>query len=615
MVNRIETLGPAERIINVLLSTSDHMVHNRPGMVVADATSAIGVRWFPVTHRDEDGKYIVFKLTKTRKTKTETRVGVLRDDRAIMEGGRQVAEYRPAGLFPEMAVWMYRQVAEIYKLDNEFCARWASYAYDQKHRDLKVVLAAFMLVQGRRGDPVIDDGEVAFYDDDYRDVGEAMMLLYDKGRDSLNPKLLLRISDLLRLDEVAQINRELGFGRSARRPFLGRWDKAAAKWLRHREDNPRLLEGLVKAGFKSTVMKIARRVGYKPSSPFFFEVLRWKQAQAKDGRRSIAIGKDVAPAETWAGMSEQQICERIMQDKPGFKRIVGMVPKELGLTRAIAAAAIERGCLSDKDLVILTPTLEELGLLEVQEVRDKWQRAVKLAEDMRAANIAARVKNKATRDQLEEAADEAVKKAVEEVAKNIRVYFMVDISSSMTGAIEQAKSYIEKFLHSFPVEQLHVSVFNTQGREVKIKHASAAGVRQAFRGIRAGGGTDYGAGVRVLSGYSPKPDEDVLFIFVGDEEAGQFNQDVIKSGLEPMAFGLVRVGGSRWQCVQDTATALKIPCFMIGNETFDDVYAIPRAIRALVAATPVGKPSEFARVSLIDQILDTPLLTKPVWAA
>jgi VWA domain-containing protein len=613
MVNRIETLGPAERIIQLLLNASDHMVHNRPGMIEADASSPLGVKWHPVTHRAEGEKSIVFKLTKVRKRKSEMRVGELCADGGIVANGQKVATYRPAGIFPEMAVWMYRPVAAIYQLDNEFCARWASFAYGEKHRDLKVVLAAFMLVQGRRGDPVVDDGQVAFYDDDYRDVGEAMMLLYEKGSESLNPKLLLRIRDVLCIPEIAALNRELGFGRSARRPFVGRWNKATEKWLEHRENNPKLLEGLVKAGYRQTVMQLARHVGYKPQTPYFFEVLRWKQAQAKDGRRSIAIGIDVAPAETWAELTEQQICERIVADKPGFKRIVGMVPREIGLTRAITAAAIEAGCLSDKDLVILTPTLEELGLMQVQEIRTRWEIAVKHAEDMRAANIAARVKNEATRAELEQAADEAVKKAVEAVAKNIRVYFMVDISSSMTGAIDHAKDYIEKFLHSFPVEQVHVSVFNTQGREVVIKHASAAGVRQAFRGIHAGGGTDYGAGVRALQTYRPKDDEDVLFIFVGDEEAGSFEAAVTASGLGPMAFGFVRLRNSACRAVQDTAAALGIPCFMINEETFADVYAIPRTVRALVAATPVGKSN--ARVNLIAQILDTALLKKPVWAA
>ena len=617
---RQEALGPAERIIQTLLQYTDHMVHNRPGMVTADASQSIGVRWVPVTHKEEDGKKTVYRLDKVGKKTNKVAVGTLWADGTVRDDGRRkVGDYRPAGIFPEVAVWMYQQVAEVWKMDNEFAARWASYAFAQEHRDMKVVLAAFMLVQSRKGDPIREGGEVLFNDDDYRDVGEAMMLIRRKDKRDLNPKLLLRIYDLLTLPQVAQVNRDLGFGRSARRPFLGRWPKAVERYLRHREDNPPALEAAIKAGFRQAIMQLCRRVGFKPENPRFFEVLRWNQVQSKDGRRGIALGVKVAEAETWKGLSEVEICERIIEDKPGFKRIVGMVPN--GLTRAIVAAAIEAGSLSDKDLVIYTPTLEELGLLQVQDVRERWETAMKAQEDMRAANIAQRVKSKEVREKLEEAADTAAQKVVEEVSRDIWVYFSVDISSSMTGAIEEAKGYIEKFLPAFP--QVFVSVFNTSGRQIEIKHPSAAGVRQAFRGIQASGGTDYGAGIRAFSKL-PKPpaDVDVLMFFVGDEEATIFAQAVLASGLNPVAFGLVKVvsrtwGGAGGSCVQDTATQLGIPCFQVDNATFNDVYAIPRTIRNLMASTPVGQRVGGVvprRVSLVETILGTDLLSKPVWA-
>ena len=138
-----------------------------------------------------------------------------------------------------------------------------------------------------------------------------------------------------------------------------------------------------------TVMALAQRSGYKPSSPKFFEILRWKQVQSKQGHRSLAIGTAVKQAETWEGLTEEQICKRIVKDKPNYKRLVGMLPKVIGVTRAIMAAAIDAKALSDKDLIIATPTLEELGLLQVQDVKNAWDKAVKNAEDSRAANIAA----------------------------------------------------------------------------------------------------------------------------------------------------------------------------------------------------------------------------------
>jgi hypothetical protein len=586
------------------------------------------VKWLPVTHVVEEGDKVVYELRKVGKKTTKIKLGKLKEDGRVKDVNRVIGRYQPAGLFEEVAVWMYRQVAEVWKLDNEFAAKWASHEFlqQQERRDLKVIMAAFLLVQSRKGDPVVDAGKVAFFDEDFRDVGEAMLLL--GGRDikdakdvkAFNPKLLLRVHDVLTLPGVAAINRELGFGRSARNPFLGRWSKAVEKWLLFREENPKLLEGLVKAGFRRTVMELARRIGYKPTMLRFFEVLRWRQAQAKDGRRSIAIGQAVQAAESWEGFSEQQICETIVRTRPNFKRVVGLLPKGQGLTRAIVAAAIEAGSLSDKDLIIATPTLEELGLLEVQDVRERWERAIKAAEDMRAANIATRVKSQATQEKLHEAADNAVKAAVAEVVKGLRIYVIVDISGSMQNAIVQAKAHIAKFLQAFPLEQLHVSVFSTTGREVEIKHASAAGVENAFRGISAGGGTLHGQGVRVLAKHRPKADEDALFIFVGDEEEySTFDAAVRDSGISPVAFGLLKVRECQSSAVRDTAARLGIPCFLIEEQTFSDVYATPRVLRALISATPVGKTQGGAafvpRVSLVDTILNTKLLMKPAWAS
>src|SRR5262249_10558176 len=263
MVNAAEKLGPAEKILQTLLNHQDHMIHNRPGMVTPDARHTIGVRWVPVTHKEENGDKGVYELTKAGKKTNKVRKGAMRADGKIEENGRIVGEYRAPGLFPEVATWMYAQVADVWTLDNEFAARWASYAFGQEHRDLKVVLAAFLLVQSRKGDPVLEGGKVAFHDEDYRNVGEAMMLVVKKDRHPTPP---LPIHELLLLPGVAAINRELGFGKSARRAPLGRWEKAVEKWLRHREENPRLLQGLVKAGFRTSVMELARRIGYKPSS-------------------------------------------------------------------------------------------------------------------------------------------------------------------------------------------------------------------------------------------------------------------------------------------------------------------------------------------------------------
>ena len=637
---RVEALGPAETVLNTLTQFMDHAVHNRPGMVSPSTVNPAGVTWQPVTWKIEQtipgvesstvkNVYSLNKTTVGGKSKTtKTLIGTLRDDGKIIATrdrnptDRIIGEYRKPGLFPEVVSWMYRQVANVWKMDNEFAARWASWAFGKEHRDLKVVLAAFLLVQSRSGEPVIEGGEVIFHDEDFRAVGEAMCLI--KAKDGISPKLLLRIGEVLSLPEIAEINRELGFGKSARNPAMGRYLKAVEKWLRYREQNPKLLTGLVKEGFRTTVMELASKVHYKPLTDEFYKALRWKQKQAKDGRRTMSIGTEVSAAESWEGLTETQICEKISKERPNYKRIVGLLPKSVGLTRAILACAIESGCLSNADLIILTPTLEEFGLLQVASVMDKWKKACDTATNQRAANIAKNVKTKEAREGLQDAADKAMVNAVEEVTRDLRVYLTVDISSSMGMALERAVSCLTQFLGGFPLDRLHVSVFNTEGREVEIKAPKAAAVQHAFASFKAGGGTSYAQGVRVLAKHAPKAGEDSIIWFIGDQE--DYNVTALvsavrNSGIAPVGFGLLHISaGGQYShgngtVVVGAARQLGIPCFTMDEAMFKDVYAVPRTIRNLIASTPVGASASLvrqARKSLVREILETPLLEMPL---
>jgi len=625
---RVEALGPAERIVKALTQFTDHLVHNRPGMITPDARANIGVKWQPVTWKMEDDKKVVYTVAKEKADRKK--IGQLWADGTIRDGRKKVGEFRTSGgLFPEVAVYLYRQVADVFVMDNEFAAKWASYSFGLEHKDMKVILAAFLLAQDRMGEPVKDDGQVIFNDEDYRAVGEAMCLI--RAAKDMSPKLMLRIGDVLALDGVAAINRELGFGKSARNPHLGRYKLTVKKWLQYREQNPRMLDGLVKGGMRNIVMKLAQRCHYKPSTPYFFKVLRWKQVQAKDGWRELAIGEAVEAAESWVGMSEQAICEKIMADKPNYKRIVGLLPADVGLTQAVMAAAVEAGSLSNADLIILTPTLEDLGLLKDRAVSKRWKEAINAAENQRAANVAKNVKSQEAKEGLQEAADVAVAKKFKEVTKDLRVYVYVDKSASMRGAIIKAIEYLTKFLGGFPPDKLHVCVFNTVGTEIKIKSPTKAGVEHAFRGHTDGGGTSYSAAVHKLGHYRPLPEEDVLYLFIGDQE-GESGTDladyVRRTAHNPVAFGMLTVkgtwgygGGRPGTTVEDAAKILEIPCFPIEEGLFDDPYAVVRVLRDLIANTPVGKdkladPYRTAprRKTLVETILETELLQKPVWA-
>jgi len=568
-------MGPAERLLDVVLNGSAHLWHNRPGVMVDG-------QWKPAKSAGKPERGTAVK----------------------------------PGLFVPAAVSLYRRLLEIHKLNADLMAHLASYALvETDWRDLKVACAALMLVQSRAGIPVHDDdGTVAFYDDDFRVIGEAMVLWYQrKSTRMLTPKAVLRIAELLELPEIAALNRAAGFGDpAAKRAPLGRWAKAARKWLAARETNKAMLEGLVKAGYKETIKNLARKVGYKPQTSHFFGVLGWKQSQAEDGRRAIGLDNvELVKSERFDGLSEAEICETIVTQRLRYKDAVGRLPGDIGLTPAIMVALLPT--LSDRDLRQLTPTLEELGLLAVPELRARWEKAIAKATDQRGVNIAKNVRDEKLKDKLVESADNAAKKAVAAAAAEIdlRVMFLVDKSGSMTGAIESSKDVLTKILAGFPLDKLHVATFDTMGQVLRPKAASRVAVQHMLAPIRADGGTIHGAAVQALHRDGVRvPDTAKLIVIVVGDEAGetgaQMAQTFRQLGYQPQAIAFILAGGSRGRTVRDCAKELGVPYSEVAAAQFDDPYHVPRVLRALLEAPIMagGVPTP----GLVEKVMATKLL-------
>ncbi|MEW5743184.1 MAG: VWA domain-containing protein [Myxococcota bacterium] len=576
-------LGPAEKLLDLVLSSSAHLWHNRPGIEVAGT-------WQPKPKKGQP-------LPK------------------------HAREVKP-GLHVSAATRLYERLLEIYRLNTDLFAHFASYALKETDwRDLKVACAALMLVQNKSGQPVKeDDGQVAFYDDDLRALGEAMLLFYEKkSARMMTPKAVLRVAQLLETEEIARLNRKAGFGDPAsKKPPLGRWKRAAQKWLTAREKNPALLQGLVKAGFKETIKAIARKCGYKPDSQAFFEALGWKQSQAKGGHRTVGLGElKLQKQERFDGLSEAEICEAIVEQSLAYKDVVGRLPKDVGLTPAIMAALLPT--LSDKDLRIMTPTLEELGLMAEPEVRKRWEKAIETATDQRALNIAKNVRSKEVREKLEQAADVAAQKAVAEATKDVdvRVMFLIDKSGSMQGAIEQSIEALTKILAGFPPDKLHIATFDTMGTVLVPKAPSRAAVQHMLKGIKADGGTVHGAGVRAIHRAGVTfPDSARLVVLVVGDEAGETGDQLARAftdcGYRPSALAmLVSVAGNaaRGNSVRTCAAFMKLPFSEVNVSHFDDPYQVTRVLKALLdAPVAVGAAPQ---LGWVERVMKTPLLELP----
>lgn len=619
-----EARGVAERVLDTLLTHAGHLHHGRPGLVTPQPGAVIPT-WTPVVlKRIPDSRQGEVLTPKRQRIGTYSPT----DGQIMAPTGAILGRYQPAGLFPEAVAWLYRQVADIARLDGEIAARLASWAFTQDHRDLKVVLAAYLLVQDRAGQPVLEHGKRVFDDVDYREVGEAMLLLTSKDR--FDPKMINRVYDVLHLPQIVAINRELGFIRG-RNANVGRWTAAVHTYLRAREQNPKQLTRAVDAGFRQALIQLAQRSRYKPESPAFFQALRWRQVQhAESGHRTLGIGENVAAAESWAGLSEAEVCARIVGLRYAWKRITALLPPTVGVTPAVVLAANQGGAFSDRDLVILTPMLEDLGLVgpDAQDnpVKARWTAAVATVEDQRARNIAKNARTEGVREQLEAAADASIGRAVEAAMKDLHLRVLVDVSGSMSGSVPVAIEWTTRFLGGIPLDHLQVAVFNSIGRRVAIPHASRAGVEAAFRGVQAGGSTFHASGLAALD--KPPADAEWILVIIGDQEEtghlGPFFQQTLWPKPSAVAYLEVRRShDADARYAERSAADCRVPFIRLDASQFADAtdpYQMPRLWRRLIAAAPVptgDAPNPYVakpRVSLIDQVLATEKLRVPPWA-
>ncbi len=571
-----EQMGPAEQLLDLVLNSSAHLWHNRPG-------------------RDVNGTW---KPAKGRAASQGTAVA--------------------PGLHVPAAEELYGRLLDIFGLNTDLMAHFASYALKETDwRDLKVATAALMLVQPHSGQPIKDDdGTVAFHDDDLRGIGEAMVLQYErKSARMMTPKAVLRVAELLETPSIAEMNRAAGFADPAgNKAPLGRWPKAATKWLAYREANPPLLEGLVRAGYKETIKNIARKVGYKPQNERFFAVLGWKQKQAAEGHRTLGLeGLELEKRERFDDLSEAEICETIVTQRLSYKDAVGRLPPDIGLTPAIMVALLPS--LSDRDLRQLTPTLEELGLMADREIRDAWEKAIESATDQRGLNIAKNVRSKELKEQLEASADHAARNAVAEATKeqDVHVMFLIDTSGSMQGAVEKSVEALSRILAGFPLDRLHVASFDTMGTVHVPKAASGAAVKHMLARVQAGGGTLHESAVYAFqrAGVTIPEGSKLLVIVVGDEagESGQRLAAAFRLASYPVSAMamILNVVYSRGETVRDAAATLGVPFSTVTVEQFDDPYQVPRVLKTLLEA-PVAIAGSHVQSNWVEKVMSTPLL-------
>lgn len=470
--------------------------------------------------------------------------------------------------------------------DPFFLAHLTSYAMkNSKAKDLRVFLTYVAGLSSADGQPFSPGSK--YNKPNLRYVGAAALQM-------LEPKLADRVGLLgnrkFKVDGVMSEATHL--------PTTMR--EALKKYLKYREANPEMLEGIRKAGLKTTMQRMARKMHYNFSDEAR-EILDWPRKGQKFDKR----------APLFESMSDLEIAEKIRADHIPYIGVLSELAKiDKKVSPVIAVAMLEQA--TGNQAVIMRSTFEDAGILNDPEVSKLY--AEKISDAQTALD---RV------DNISKEASESVKQALKSAKSHSRknelgdigkIFVHLDFSGSMEHVREYAGergSIIAEMVKN-PAENFGWGWFSGHGHTLALPQSFEA---DAFKAVLFGqgdwGGTDCFALYEEARRFGA--DIDVIITDQGHgagsmaKRIQQFHEDHPEMA-KPKACVIIHYqnawgGGNEDGAVKRGYESNGIPVAVMKPEALTETAVVTQAV----------KTAMMGPVAMVDEIMSTELLALPKW--
>jgi hypothetical protein len=465
--------------------------------------------------------------------------------------------------------------------DPLFLAHFTSYAIKKLDtKDMKVIATFANSLSDADGTPFSLGSE--FCKPNWRTVSQAAL-------NELDPRLVLRV--------LTVANMKIKFGS---KPVATHYSKtlktAVKKYLRYREANPKALEGIKKNGLTEVYRKLYLLARLPPSLEAA-SVLGWPQKKGYPGHGA----HKVKTLFDFSGLSDIEIATKIRAEKLPALSALGALPDSL--TPVVAAAILEQA--TGDQVVILTEMFQRQGLLQDKDVLKVYSRKIKTAKN--ALDRVERINTNMISEVETALKDTKSEVRKEQVGDLGRVFLHIDISGSMSDGIQVAvdKGAIIAESVKDPETNFHWGLFNTTGKVLpNPSKFTKDGFAQVLYGQHPNGGTNCLALYKEARRLGCDID-----IYITDQEHTEGNLITMLNRFktegvpEPKQVVIINVG----RCVAKTLKigfeASGIPVVELDPKQLSESALVSQAIKtALRGAT-----------AILDEIMDTPLLTLPKW--
>lgn len=463
--------------------------------------------------------------------------------------------------------------------DPYFLAHLTSYAMKKsKAKDLRVFLAYIAGLSTADGQPFSPGSK--YNKPNLRYISAAAIHM-------LEPKLVDRVALLAnrKFEVDGYLNEATHFPTSMR--------ESMKKYLQYREAHPEILEGIRKAGLKTTMQRLARKLHYDYNDEAR-EILDWPRRGQKFEKR----------APMFEDMTDLEIAEKIREEEMPYIGVLAELAKvDKKVSPVIAVAMLEQA--TGNQAVIMRSTFEDAGILNDEEVLKLYEEKIKDAK-----TALDRVEN------VTKEASEAVKKVMktaksdsrkEEMGDIGKVFIHLDFSGSMQHVREFAidRGAILAEMVKNPEENFGWGWFSARGVRLPLpQEFEKDAFELALFGQGDWGGTDCYALYEEARRFGA--DVDVMVTDQGhwgpmEERMRRFhenNPDIPK----PKACVIVHFGRSGENgIVKQAYENMGIPVAVMS----------PAALVETAVVTEAVKTAMLGPVAVIDEIMETELLELP----
>jgi len=464
------------------------------------------------------------------------------------------------------------------KKDPFFLAHLTSYAFTKtQNKDLQVLTLLANSLSEANGLPFSPGSK--YMKPNLRYVSYAAF-------HKLDPKLALRTALLANNTKFAvdgYLNNATHFSQGLR--------TAAKKYLKYREENPAMMKGVAKAGLGNRMRTMYKVLRVMPSD----DVAKMIHFRIKG--KKIAFDKAI----DFTGLTDVQIAEKIRNEKLPLQGAIAALEREI--SPVIAVALLEQA--TGNQAVIFRKTFEDAGVLKDAEVKKLFEEKIQTAKTaLDRVEALTKDADEETKKVMKEARADKRKEQVGDMGK---VYLNIDVSSSMSQALDIAKESGAIFaeLVQNPQENFKWGLFREYGEELPLPQEF---VQDAFAAILFGR-TD-GGSTNAFSLYpNARAAGSLVDIYITDGghnamHMGGSIEDYHRNhpnAVRPRAAVIILVGNYEDNPIKQGYEQNGIPVATIR----------PNALKESALVAEAVKMAMLGPVALVDEIMNQPLLQLP----